>query len=98
MPERVDEGGLAFAVLVVVRLGARIGPRAPGGVEHCTHIIDTHHHLMTSGVVSLTVSVLAHDQIGALAVHPQLGAVGLADPDVLDNSRGGQWAMSTKRE
>jgi hypothetical protein len=87
VPEGVDEGGLAFAVLVVVRWLLRIGPRTSGSVEHRPQIFDAHHYLMTCADPSLTVSVLAHDHLGALAVHPELRAVTLADPDVLDEPK-----------
>jgi len=65
-------------------LFVRIGPGSAGGVEHSLHVIDPEHQLVSPGYACVTLSVLAHDDPGALGFDAELRAMSLPDPDAFD--------------
>ena len=65
-------------------LFVRIGPGSAGGVEHSLHVIDPEQQPVSPGYACVTLSVLAHDDPGALGFDAELRAMSLPDPDAFD--------------
>ena len=84
MSERVDQGTLPLPIRHVVASIISIGARRSGGPEHTSDILDAKHDLTGHAGNPLVVSKLAHYDLGALAVYPELHPVRLTDADMLD--------------
>ena len=84
MAERIDQAALTFPVRHIPGAFVSVGTGGPGGLEYTVDVVDSKHHLKSRPGHLLIVSKLAHDQLRTLAVDAKLHAVGLADPDVLD--------------
>lgn len=82
--ERIDQAGLSLPIRHITSSLIGISAGRSGSREHFVDILDSEHDLMGRAGNALVVSELAHYYFGALAVDPELHAVGLADTDMLD--------------
>ena len=86
MAERIDEATLTFPEGHIPRCFVGVGTSGPGGRKNAIDVVDSKHHLKRRPGRMLIDSKFTHDQLRTLAVDPELHAMGLAHPDVLDQA------------